>query len=151
MIRFSDAGATFANAANMSVFVFRAPMTVALLRALRQEVARLHQQYGGERASITIIESGAMVSPDDTVRTEAAALQRDFSSALDATVLEGSGFRAAAVRAVMSGLLLLSGRSSMRRTYASLDAALEAVLATGLVTLSRPELLALVAEARGSR
>ena len=151
MICFSDRGVTLASSANMSVVVFRAPpITVPQLRAVRQEIARIHKQYGTDRASIAIVESAAMVSPDDAVRAEAAALARDLSSMLDATVLEGGGFRAAAVRAVMSGLSLLGGRSPTRRTFGNVDAALDAVVATGRVTLSRPELLALVAEARNT-
>jgi hypothetical protein len=152
MIQFTDGTVTFATAAGgVSVVVFRGPPQLAQLQALRKEISALHRQYGVERASIAIVETAAMVSPDDAVRAEAAALARDVSSRLDATVLEGGGFRAAAVRAVMNGLALLGGRSSSRRTYSSLDAALDDLLALDCVKLSRDEILALVAEARGGR
>ncbi len=148
MIRFSDGSVTLASHRNASVTVIRDPITMDQLRSLRRVVAELQKEHGTDRVSLAVVEPAAMAMPSDEVRAEATAIPRDLPTVLDATVLEGQGFRAAAVRAVMHGITLVTGRRSSRRTFATVEEAVESIVATGRVLLTRAQLLALVAEAR---
>jgi hypothetical protein len=148
MIRFSDGSVTLASDRNASVTVIRDPITMDQLRSLRRVVAALQKEHGTDRVSLAVVEPAAMVTPSEEVRAEAAAIPRDLPTVLDATVLEGQGFRAAAVRAVMHGITLVTGRRSSRRTFATVEEAVESIVATGRVHLTRAQLLALVDEAR---
>jgi hypothetical protein len=151
-IIFAEPGLTLAVSGNVSVSVVRAPLTLERVGRLRREGELLLQQQGGRgRVSITIVEPPAMVSPDEELRAACAALERDLPVEFAANVLEGGGFRTAAVRAIMSGFAFATGKATSRGTYGSVAAAIDGVVRSGRASEhDGATLTALVAEARAA-
>jgi hypothetical protein len=151
-IRFSENGLAFATYANVGVVVIRQPLSIAKVRRLRQEVEQLHQQFGHARTMLTIVESAAVASPDNELRSEFAAIARELPAAQNVIVLEGSGFRMAAARAIMNAMALLSGNASKQHTFVSVEPALEAIVEHGRVPgLTHEDLAAVVTTARAAK
>jgi hypothetical protein len=134
--------------ANISVCVLRQPLDADRLQALRTVSARVHQRLGADRVNLSVIEPQAMLHVSDDVRAKSAALIREFPGALEVTILEGGGFRSAAIRAILSGMALLSvGRG--RRIFDTVPAAAQWLGANGhLRGLAEAELVALIEQAR---
>jgi hypothetical protein len=92
-------------------------------------VARLYECYGehakqGSCAILTVIEQGAPM-PSSEVRT---ALAKFLSGAADtlkisAVAFEGAGFRAAAVRGVVTGLTMLARQPFPHKIFPTVDQA----------------------------
>jgi hypothetical protein len=151
VLGYADDGVALVTRGNVSVCLLSAPVTLAQLHQLRRESGRLQQRFGFARVTLTVLEPTAMVAPDDAVRAEGAALARDYPSAVHATVFEGTGFRTAAVRAIISGFQLFSTSPGKRRTFDSVEAMLSWIVKTGHAPeLSYSELEALVAHARAA-
>jgi hypothetical protein len=150
-LAYADDGVALVTRSNVSVCVLSAPLTLAKLHELRRESSRLQQRFGFARVTLTVLEPPAMVPPDDAVRAEGAAMVRDYPSEINATAFEGTGFRTAAVRAILNGFALFSQSPGTRRTFDSVEAMLSWVVENGHApALSHSELLALVAHARAA-
>lgn len=151
-IRFSEDGLAFATCANAGAAVIRQPLSVAKVRRLRQEIEQLHQQFGHERIMLTIVESTAVASPDHDLRAEFTAIARELPAAQNITVLEGSGFRMAAARAIMNAMALVSGQRSKQHTFVSVEPALDSIVEQGHArSITREDLAALVATVRATQ
>jgi hypothetical protein len=151
-IRFSENGLVFATYANVGVVVIRQPLSIAKVRRLRQEVEQLQQQFGHDRIMLTIVESAAVASPDNALRSEFSALARELPAALNIIVLEGSGFRMAAARAIMNAMALVSGNASKQHTFVSVEPALDSIVEHGRAPdLTHEDLAAVVATARAAQ
>jgi hypothetical protein len=88
--------------------IVRKPANLAMLRETRRQVQRHFRRWNNRSAALSVIEPSAAQALTKEVRDESAALTGDFPSRAAATVIEGSGFRAAATRTAMVGLFLLS-------------------------------------------
>jgi hypothetical protein len=150
VLEYADPGLTLLTRGNVSVCLLREALTSAKLQELRNVSARVHQRLGAGRINLSVIEPRAMLQVPDEVRTQSAELIREFPGALEVTILEGGGFRAAAVRAILNGMALLSaGRG--RRVFDTVAAAAEWLGANGhLRGLTGPELVALIEQARAT-
>jgi hypothetical protein len=151
-ICFSDSGFTLATCANVCVAVVRRPLTVEKTRRLRQELEKLDRQFGQERIALSIVEPEAVASPDPQLRSEYIAIGRDFPVAQNVIVLEGTGFRIAAGRAIMNGLAFLSGKGARQQTFVSVEPALDSIRTHGHARgLTHADLVALVSTARAAQ
>jgi hypothetical protein len=152
-ICFADEGVALATHGRVAACVFRTPVTLERLQRLRRESEPIQLRFGIERVNLTIIEPGAVGSMAEDVRKESAALMREFPASTTATVLEGVGFRAAAARAILSGLTLLAGERHRRRMFESVDEAatwLAERNANGAPEMTAPAVTALVQRARAA-
>lgn len=92
-------------------------------------VDRLHTELGNfcenhvAPSVLTIIGSGAQLPPTE-VRERLAAILRDHAHVVaSAVVFEGTGFRAAAVRSVVTGLSLIARQPFPHRIFAEVHEA----------------------------
>ncbi len=91
----------------------------------------LHTQYDRFRTApqhglVTIIEEGAPLPPSDARERIAKFLQESASTlVVSAVIFEGSGFRSAAVRGVVTGLTMLAKQSYPHRVFGTLESAAE--------------------------
>jgi hypothetical protein len=107
-VEYSDAICAVATHENVFITVHRQPSTMAQMREVRRLLVAFFARLtpGG---SISLLEpSSLVINADKAVRDEMVVLARDFPSRCSAVVLEGSGFKAAAGRAMMSAIFLLS-------------------------------------------
>ncbi len=107
-VLYADAGTAVAVCGNVFVNVMREAQTLARLRELRRHIERHVQRWGADTLSISVLEPGATAETPKDVRDETAAITRDYPSIAAAIVIEGSGFRAAAIRAVLATIYLVS-------------------------------------------
>ncbi len=152
-ICFADEGVALATHGCVAACVFRAPLTLERLYRLRRESEPIQLRFGIERVNLTIVEPGAVSSLPEDVRKESAALMREFPASMTVTVLEGVGFRAAAARAILSGLTLLAGERQRRRMFESVDEAaawLNERNVGGVPEMTAPALATLVQRARAA-
>jgi hypothetical protein len=105
---FADEGCAIATCGNVFVNVMREAQTLPRLRELRRHIVRHVAVWGANTISISVLEPGATANTPKEVRDETAAITRDYQSIAAAIVIEGSGFRAAALRAVVAAIYLVS-------------------------------------------
>ena len=89
--------------------IWRHGTSLDCARTVRDAAKRLAAEREGALATIIVVESGAAM-PDGDTRAELARMVDDQKGRMVAAALvhEGSGFRAAAVRAVMTGMMTLA-------------------------------------------
>lgn len=105
--------------------------------------------------SLTWILPQAGFSMDADAREAAAEVTRAFDRSLlaQATVIEGTGFQAAAVRAVVTGLDVMSRTTGPKKTFATLEPAVAWCLARrpeSVRATSPAEVIAAIAAARAA-
>jgi hypothetical protein len=120
----SDDGLALAEIGAPTVYVVAQPLTMQRLEPMRQAGERQHARFGSKCASLTVIETGAIADMPTDLRKEAAKIVRELATEVQTTVLEGSGFKAIAGRAIMTGVRLMSGRRASGKIFADVDSAL---------------------------
>jgi len=90
------------------VNVLRKPATMAMIDEIRRHVARHHRRCNGVVIAMSVLEPGAAQSVPREVRDNSARLTTEYSSLAAATVIEGSGFRAAATRTAVTTMFLFA-------------------------------------------
>jgi hypothetical protein len=118
---YADAGCAVATRGNLFVNVMREAQTLERLREVRRHIERHVAAWGEHTISISVLEPGATAQAPREVRDETAAITRDYRSIAAAIVIEGSGFRAAAVRAVVAAIYLVSRSPYPHRIVESVD------------------------------
>jgi hypothetical protein len=103
------------------IVIFRHETTMEGVRAVEQRLQEFHR-LTSHGAFITIVEANAPL-PEAHVRDALASLLKKMASFIrsSAVVHEGSGFRAAAVRGVVTGLTLLARQPYPHRIFARFD------------------------------
>ena len=92
---------------NVFIDVLSRPPTVASLTAIRPAVDRLFAKHGGQCISISVLEPSSIgPAPPDT-KAVMQKLARDYPNLAAATVIEGSGFRMATARMLLTGIFML--------------------------------------------
>jgi hypothetical protein len=88
--------------------VWKRETTVAAVAKVEQVFRELHQRYSSGVYLMTVVEEGALM-PNSEAREAVAVFLRSAAGKLrmSAVVHEGAGFRAAAVRSVVTGLSML--------------------------------------------
>jgi hypothetical protein len=107
-VLYADAGNAVAVCGNVFVNVMREAQTLERLRELRRHIERHVARWGDRTLSISVLEPGATAETPKDVRDETAAITREYPSIAAAIVIEGKGFRAAAIRAVLAAIYLVS-------------------------------------------
>jgi hypothetical protein len=93
---------------DVSVAVWRKETTVEGIRASEQCFEEVCSRYPSGAYMLTVVEETASLPPPEVRRALTAVLHRSKRVVLSAVVYEGKGFRAAAVRGVVTGLTVLT-------------------------------------------
>ena len=121
----SDDGLGIAEIGTVCLVVWRAPVIATRFERQRLALQRVVERCPGRAGFVCVIESGVPV-PDDEFRRASIDLVGSHGDQLKCVVcvIEGSGFRAAATRSVLSGMALLLPRRGFEfRITATVDAA----------------------------
>ena len=104
--------------------IWRTKPTEALFEAQRMGLASAVEQNPGNVAFLCVVES-VVDPPDQKVRDASAAMISFHGKNLAAVacVIEGSGFRAAVTRTVLSGIALVARNAAPTRYFDSVSAA----------------------------
>lgn len=116
----------FCTAAWREVFViiWRHNTTMAGVDACREGIGALGEAHPKGVAQLTIVEPGAPM-PSAATRDALAAVLRDFATTIKVSgvCFEGAGFRAAAVRSVVTGINLVAKQPFPHKVFATVNAA----------------------------
>ena len=115
---------------NVFINVVRKPATVGMIRETRRQVQRHFRRWNNQCVAVSVLEPTAAQAVPREVRDESAALTAEFPSLAAATVIEGSGFRAAATRTAVSGMFLISRPTYPHKVFASLTESARWVIET---------------------
>ena len=113
------------------VNVIRHPATVEMIRETRRHVQRHFRRWEGRSVAMSVLEPSAAQAVPKEVRQESAALAGEFKSLAAATVVEGTGFRAAAVRTALASMFLIARPSFPHKVFGDLSEGAGWVVATG--------------------
>jgi hypothetical protein len=113
-----DGGFALATAGSVFINVWREPSTLAQLEVLREHEAALVEH---ERAAIMVLTvllpSAFTLGTRERKEVDALAKQFAPSTRAHAYVIEGSGFRTAAVRALVAGINLITRTGAATRVF----------------------------------
>jgi len=106
------------------ILIWRHETTLDGLRALDHALRDHERTYPGGCGLLTIIEQGAPM-PSSDVRTAMARFMTEAARIIksSAVTFEGAGFRAAAVRGVVTGLTMLARQPYPHKVFATVDEA----------------------------
>ena len=126
-IHYQDSTCAVGSWKNVFISVHGAAATADQLRALRRALNPHYARWAGNTCSISLAEAAATVAtatPES--REETARLNRDFPVSLgSALIVEGAGFRGAAIRTMLSGIYLVTRQSYPRKIFDTLAQAAE--------------------------
>lgn len=102
------------------------PLTKDILLA-RNALKAMHERFPAGYPTLTWILPDAGFSMDSEARTASATITQEFASAIVAqgTLIEGSGFQAATVRAIISGIDMMARTRAPRKVFAELPPCIE--------------------------
>ena len=139
---------------NVAFVIWGAETTRKGVADTRSVMLELGRPYKNGIGLVSVVPEDAQV-PSTDVRTALAGMLRDVSGLVkcSALVQEGTGFRAAAVRGVVTGLTLLARQSFPHHVFGSVGEAAGWMTTTLLppdesAVVGRDELVAALAEAR---
>ncbi len=106
------------------MIVFGSPTNADMLLA-RPSLAAMKRRHPEGFPSLTWVLPTAGYRMDHEARVTAATVTAEFDGTIraQATLLEGTGFQVATVRAVIAGLDMMSRSSAPKRTFSELEAA----------------------------
>jgi hypothetical protein len=123
-IKHSGDGLVMASMGPISVALWRTKPTRLLFEIQRNELAKVVSAHRGSAAFMCIVQEGT-ADPDDELRKASAEMITGHGTSLAAVacVIEGSGFRAAITRTVLTGILFLARNPAPTRFVESVQAA----------------------------
>ena len=109
---------------DLFVLIWRHETTLEGIKAGRDALASMGQSHPDGCAMLTIVEPGAPMPPAEA-RDALSEVLRDAGDIIkvSAVVFEGAGFRAAAVRSVVTGISLVAKQPYPHKVFATVDAA----------------------------
>ncbi len=118
VIVYERGGLRVATCGALCMTSIRGPITAELIREANAAGAALARRTGRKIGALDVVTSEAPL-PDAELRAEAARLARAASEriAAAANVVVGEGFKASAIRSVLTAMTLLNG-GAPRRTFA---------------------------------
>jgi hypothetical protein len=144
----SDRGLALATAGDAFISVWREPSTLARLERLRQiEQALVDRCKGGIVVLTVMIDSSAATKAGEPEAASKLAKHFAPTTRAHAYVIEGSGFRAAALRAVIAGVNAISRPGHPTRVFDRATDAIEWLAPYGQA-IDAATLTAALAEAR---
>ena len=105
---YADATHAIGSVGNAFINIVRQPATLEMLRETRRQVQRHFRRCNEVSVAVSVLEPGAAQSVPREVRDAGAALTAEFKSLAAATVIEGTGFRAAATRTAIAGMYFIA-------------------------------------------
>ncbi len=120
-VMWTHGGAAMGLRHNLTIFVLRDPLTLEHVRRLRRATGPVFARFADKRATLIVVEPSAVADVAKEVREAAADQIRSFPTTVAATVIEGTGFRAVAGRAIVAGILLLSQSRSTTKVFDGVD------------------------------
>lgn len=130
-LHYADERHAIGNVGIVFVNVIRHPSTVEMIRETRRHVQRHFRRWNGRSVAVSVLEPTAAQAVPKQVRDESAALAGEFKSLAAAIVIEGSGFRAAAVRTAIASMFLLARPPFPHKVFGNLSDGAGWVLTTG--------------------
>ena len=100
-------GMVIATWRNVFIDILSRPPTVEALNAIRPCVDKLFKQHKGQCISISVLEPASIGTSPPNIKEEMQKLARDYPNLAATTVIEGSSFRQAAARMLLTGIFLL--------------------------------------------
>jgi hypothetical protein len=154
-LRWADSGMAVSVSDRTLVTVLREPMTLPRLVQMGGASRDLAALYPHEIVSVFVLEPSAHGSVPADVRGEAGALMKSLPLLCAPIVVEGRGFGAAAIRALIAGLALVSRPRYRQKVFDTTDHAADwaaQLMAEGAAAreLVKRDMLALVEETRAS-
>jgi hypothetical protein len=151
-LHFADATCAISTVGNSFVNVLRRPATLEMIEEIRRQVQRHFRRCNGVTLALSVLEPGAAQSVPRDVREKSAKLTTDFPSLAAATVIEGSGFRAAATRTAVTTMFLFARPPYPYKVFGDLAEGASWVIETGKrgapLSVTADDLVRAVAEAR---
>lgn len=96
---------------NVFVNVLRQTPTVAGINDMRRLSKRMWARHQGNFGSLTVMEPMAVANVSEEVRKASDAYTREFVILASSIVIEGRGFKGAALRTIIAGMYLFSRNS----------------------------------------
>jgi hypothetical protein len=133
------AGVVYAACGNIWTMTVFAEPRLADMKAARPALAAMSRRCPQGFPTLTWILPQAGFRMDDAARDAAGEITRSFEGAIvaQATLIEGSGFQAAAVRAIVNGLDLVSRSRCKKKVFSELDEAVTWCLSESGATATR--------------
>src|SRR6185312_14460461 len=103
----------------------------AMINEIRRHVARHHRRCNGVVIAMSVLEPGATQSMPREVRDNSTRLTTEYSSLAAATVIKGSGFRAATTRTAVTTMFLFARPPYPYKVFGNLSEGASWVVATG--------------------
>ncbi len=123
-IAFGDEVSAVGYVGNVLVSVTRNRQLVEHLRKLRKAIDAHFKRWPGGVATISVLEPSAYSSSvSSEEREEINSMARDYIARGVALVIEGTGFRPAAVRVLISGVYLVARVSYPRKIFQNVNEA----------------------------
>ena len=122
-----SAGVQYGECGGVWVMMLFAPPSADDMRAARPTLRAMSDRFPDGYPTLTWVLPGAGFSMDAEARKLAATITDEFSSAIlaQATLVEGSGFQAAAVRAIISGIDMMARSKAPKKVFGELRPSLE--------------------------
>ena len=120
-LHFADETHAIGSVGNVFINVVRKPATLEMLRETRRQVQRHFRRCNNVSVALSVLEPGAAQSVPREVRDASASLAAEFRSLAAATVIEGSGFRAAATRTAIASMFLLARAPFPHKVFGDLS------------------------------
>ncbi len=137
-LHFADDQHAIGSVGNVFVNVVRKPATLEMLRETRRQVQRHFRRCNNVTVALSVLEPGAAQAVPREVRDESAALVAEFKSLAAATVIEGTGFRAAATRTAIASMFLLARAPYPQKVFADITEGAGWILTTASKTAPSP-------------
>ena len=146
-----DAGFAIATAGNVFISVWRDPGTLPQLARVRECQQQLVDRSPGGIAVLTVLLDGSFhVGAEE--REEAERIARRFAptTRAHAYVIEGSGFRTAATRAIIAGIQLITRSGHPVKIFSAVADGVSWLVPQAGQAIDAARVTGLVAEARAS-
>ncbi|HEX6836806.1 MAG TPA: hypothetical protein VF334_09555 [Polyangia bacterium] len=130
-LHFADETHAIGSVGPVFINVVRKPATLEMLKETRRQVQRHFRRCNNVSLALSVLEPGAAQAVPREVRDEGAALTAEFKSLAAATVIEGTGFRAAATRTAIAGMYFISKPPYPHKVFSDLSEGAGWVIATG--------------------
>lgn len=153
VIRAQDPHHCVATWRNVLVVIWRNETQLGAVRSLASHLAQFAEVPPKGCALLTIIEAGAPM-PSAEARSELARFMTDAASRLksSAVAFEGAGFRAAAVRGVVTGLTMLARQPYPHKIFSTVQEAAQwlssSMQVTAQATVDAPALITTIQSLR---
>lgn len=116
------AGVLYGACAGIWVMILFAEPTVTDMRLARPSLRTMSRRHPLGFPTLTWVLPEAGVSMENEARKTAAQITDEYAKAIvaNATLIEGTGFRAATVRTIVAGLDMMSRSASAKKVFAEL-------------------------------